>query len=196
MKSEQAPVSTSHVVSTPIVTVDFPPMPKPEDFQIRWNSSDLREQREAYYHALETWKEAVKIMTDGINLNHSGQTRSQASSSSSPSPARPVAETIPEKQTLAIKVVNPPRDQDPVTGLFLVTVATTVNGKAADLPFIAVSDISIVFKQRIEGTLIPVTNFSSNSPGNYMLYVDFPGLMTKIVFQLEDGGTAEVRLRK
>ncbi len=83
-----------------------------------------------------------------------------------------------------IKVVNPPRDLDPVSGLFLVTVVTEKDGKPRTLPFTTVSNIALTTTQQIL------------SEGVCQVRINFTGLQAKITFRLSNGSEAVLHLRK
>lgn len=95
-----------------------------------------------------------------------------------------------------IEVVNPPRDPDPTTGKFIVNVVTRMNGKKTNRDFAYFCDQTITVEQEAFGWLTLAKTFTADPIGQYKLYVDFPGVMVKIVFRLDNGNEAAVWLRK
>ena len=98
-----------------------------------------------------------------------------------------------------IEVLNPPRDPDPTTGLFFVTVVTRnrTTGKRANRPFDQTSTPEPVeiYQPDATGVLVPVMKFRSATAGLYHLWIKFDGRQAQITFQL-DGQRAVLHLRK
>jgi len=139
---------------------------------------------------------AAEIKFDGKTKVYAQVWEKRRKKSAPATTATAAPATDAEKKLPEIEVVNPPRDPDPTTGQFLVNVVTRKNGKKADRDFVALSDQTVEISQSDPPGLAVVTTFKSDTTGHYPLYVNFDGIMVKIVFQLDDGKEAEVWLRK
>lgn len=95
-----------------------------------------------------------------------------------------------------IEVINPPRDLNPSTGLFLVTVVTRKNGQPANRKFFASAPTKLDIRQETPEGLISVGTYTPWSDGIYHLHIGFEGVMTTISFIADSGETAVVHLRK
>ncbi len=102
-----------------------------------------------------------------------------------------------DKKLPDIEVVNPPRDPDPATGLFLVTVITRKAGANANRKLTVISTPETVeILQDTAAGLVPVTDYTPYSTGIYRLFVRFTGTMVKLVLRLDDMKETVVYLRK
>ncbi len=105
--------------------------------------------------------------------------------------------SIDDGKNWTIEVHNPPRDLDPITGMFFISVITRKDGKQADCKFVTISEpVPVEIKQMTAAGPVAVIDLASKSPGIYQLYVEFTGLYAKVTFQLNDGTEAVVHLRK
>lgn len=119
-----------------------------------------------------------------------------------PLPVEESAELTPEPKPKApadIECLNPPRDPDPTTRLFLLQVITRKEGVKADRTFTAMaSPILAQFKQSTPTGFVDVTTFNPTATGSgtYQIFIGYTGRMTQIIFTLDDGQQASVWLRK
>ncbi|MBX4186741.1 MAG: cold shock domain-containing protein [Candidatus Doudnabacteria bacterium] len=137
---------------------------------------------------------ATDVKVDGKKvktLTRIWEKRSEKTASTDATPAPSADPKLPE-----IEVVNPPRDPDLATGMFLVNVVTRKNDVKTNRDFSAFSDISVEIRQKTASGLSAVTSFIPVATGQYQLYISFEGVQTKVVFRLDNGKEAVVRLRK
>ncbi len=96
-----------------------------------------------------------------------------------------------------IEVVKPPRDPDPDTGLFVLTVLTRKHGANTNRPITVISTPEPVeiLQERASGLEV-VTKYTPMAVGQYRLFVRLKGVQVKLTLRLDDMKETVVHLRK